>query len=77
MVPRARLVRPSPDELENGFLRSRPKTPATAPANCACLKDENEQLKRECVRKEKALAEAAALLILQKKFRALWEDEDK
>jgi transposase-like protein len=37
------------------------------------LKDENEQLKRELVRKEKALAEAAALLILQKKFRALWE----
>lgn len=41
------------------------------------LKDENEQLKRELVRKEKALAEAAALLILQKKFRALWEDEVK
>ena len=41
------------------------------------LKDENEKLKRELVRKEKALAEAAALLILQKKFRALWEDEVK
>ena len=42
-----------------------------------CLKDENEQLKRDLVRKEKALSEAAALLILQKKFRALWEDEVK
>jgi transposase len=41
------------------------------------LKDENDQLKRELVRKERALAEAAALLILQKKFRALWEDEVK
>lgn len=41
------------------------------------LKDENVQLKRELVRKEKALSEAAALLILQKKFRALWEDEVK
>jgi hypothetical protein len=41
------------------------------------LKDENQQLKRELVRKEKALAEAAALLVLQKKFRALWEDEAK
>jgi transposase-like protein len=41
------------------------------------LKDENEQLKRELLRKEKALSEAAALLILQKKFRALWEDEVK
>ena len=41
------------------------------------LKDENEQLKRDLLRKEKALSEAAALLILQKKFRALWEDEVK
>lgn len=41
------------------------------------LKDENEQLKRDLARKEKALSEAAALLILQKKFRALWEDEVK
>ena len=41
------------------------------------LKDENDQLKRELVRKDKALAQAAALLILQKKFRTLWEDEAK
>ena len=39
------------------------------------LKEENEQLKRMLLRKDKALAEAAALLILQKKFRARWEDE--
>jgi transposase len=39
------------------------------------LKDEVVKLKRELVRKDQALAEAAALLILQKKFRALWEDE--
>jgi transposase-like protein len=39
------------------------------------LKDENQQLKRELLRKEKALAEAAALLVLQKKFQALWADE--
>lgn len=41
------------------------------------LKEENDQLKRELARKERALAEAAALLVLQKKFRALWEDEAK
>jgi len=41
------------------------------------LKDEVLTLKREVVRKDRALAEAAALLILQKKFRALWEDEVK
>ena len=33
-------------------------------------------LERDLQRKEKALAEAAALLILQKKVRAIWEDED-
>ena len=32
-----------------------------------------KRLERDLVRKEKALAEAAALLILQKKMRALWE----
>ena len=60
------------------------KTAFCAPAKAAAdtgqwrsLKDENEQLKRELLRKEKALSEAAALLMLQKKFRALWEDEVK
>jgi hypothetical protein len=33
------------------------------------------QLQRELNRKDKALAEAAALLVLQKKYRALFEDE--
>ncbi len=39
------------------------------------LKAENEQLERELKRKEKALAEAAALLVLQKKYRALLGEE--
>ena len=39
------------------------------------LKVENQRLERELKRKEKALAEAAALLILQKKVRALLEGE--
>ncbi len=34
------------------------------------------ELERELGRKEKALAEAAALLVLQKKARALWGDGD-
>ena len=34
-----------------------------------------QQLERELRRKEKALAEAAALLVLQEKFRALMEEE--
>lgn len=39
------------------------------------LKEENQRLQRELTRKEKALAEAAALLVLQKKYQALWEGE--
>jgi transposase-like protein len=39
------------------------------------LKHANVQLQRELNRKEKALAEAAALLVLQKKYRALFGDE--
>jgi transposase-like protein len=34
------------------------------------------KLERELARKEKALAEAAALLVLKKKVEDLWEDED-
>ena len=36
------------------------------------LREENKQLKKELKRKEKALAEAAALLVLQKKANELW-----
>jgi hypothetical protein len=39
------------------------------------LKLANAQLQRELNRKERAWAEAAALLVLQKKFHALFEDE--
>lgn len=37
---------------------------------------EIKDLKRELARKDKALAEAAALLILKKKAQAIWGDED-
>jgi len=40
------------------------------------LQTRNDGLQRKLRRKEKALAEAAALLVLQKKFRAMWEDEE-
>ncbi len=41
------------------------------------LKLENKQLKKELNRKDKALAETAALLVLQKKVHAIWGcDED-
>lgn len=40
------------------------------------LQVKHEQLQREMRRKDRALAEAAALLVLQKKFQALWQDAD-
>jgi transposase-like protein len=53
--------------------------PAAAPADAALrqAKQKSDQLERELRRKDKALAEAAALLVLQKKFQALWEEEEK
>jgi transposase-like protein len=39
------------------------------------LRKENQRLSKELGRKNRALAEAAALLVLSKKARALWGDE--
>ena len=39
------------------------------------LQSRHDLLERQLLRKDKALAEAAALLVLQKKFQALWADE--
>ena len=42
------------------------------------IKKENKALKKELTRKEKALAEAAALMVLRKKANAIWgEPEDE
>jgi transposase-like protein len=40
------------------------------------LKQKNTALAQELRRKDRALAEAAALLVLQKKYQSLWADED-
>lgn len=40
------------------------------------LRSENNRLKKELHRKEKALAETAALLVLRKKLDALWEENE-
>ena len=45
-------------------------------AELKALQGKHEVLQRELRRKERALAEAAALLVLQKKFQALLGDED-
>jgi hypothetical protein len=50
---------------------------AKAQSEVKTLKNKNQTLKKELNRKEKALAEAAALLVLQKKVSAIWgNDED-
>jgi transposase-like protein len=41
------------------------------------LRAENKQLKKELRRKEKALAETAALLVLQKKVAEIWGSEEE
>jgi hypothetical protein len=43
---------------------------------CALLKSKVKNLERELRRKEKALAETAALLVLQKKVNELWPQEE-
>jgi len=50
-------------------------TPVVVQRGPSAEQRENKKLKSELRRKEKALAEAAALLVLQKKFRALMEEE--
>jgi len=61
------------DAWKKAFLVSQ-KSPTKRPSD-KVLRDENKQLKRELNRKEKALAEAAALLVLQKKFNAFLEEK--
>ena len=63
---------------KDAFMRKTPdETTQTLKAQNRALKDENKRLQRELHRKEKALAEAAALMILKKKVQGLYgEDED-
>lgn len=50
---------------------------AKAQSEDKALKQENKALKKELNRKDRALAETAALLVLQKKVNAIWgNDED-
>jgi transposase-like protein len=61
------------DAWKKAFLVSQ-KTSTKTPSD-KVLRDENKLLKKELNRKEKALAETAALLVLQKKFNAFWEEK--
>ena len=66
------------EEWRTAFcLDARPINAAADTREVRSLQQENDKLKKDLDRKEKALAEAAALLLLQKKFNALWEGEAK
>jgi transposase-like protein len=63
-------------ECLKGFLNSEAINTATH-RQAKADKTEIKSLKRELRRKEKALAETAALLVLRKKLNALWEDDEE
>ena len=66
------------EEWRTAFcLDTKPVNAAVEIREVRTLQRENDKLKKDLDRKDKALAEAAALLLLQKKFNALWEDEVK
>ena len=62
-------------QWKDDFTKSQSAT--CSPKESKQLKAEIKTLKREIHRKNKALAETAALLVLQKKVQAIWgNDED-
>jgi len=64
-------------QWKKGFISSKQVRSPADKAELKALKNENKALKKEVNRKDKALAETAALLVLQKKVHAIWgNDED-
>ena len=65
------------EDFTTGKSTSNSGTAFEKKADLQQLKRENKQLQKELNRKDKALAETAALLVLQKKVNAIWGcDED-
>lgn len=62
---------------DDAFCSGGEPLPSQAKTELRALKAKNEQLQRDLHRKDRALAETAALLVLQKKFQALLQDVDK
>lgn len=68
-----------PHQLDAWYLSFTQPEKRAATSNKAelkTLKEENKSLHKEIRRKDKALAETAALLVLQKKFQALLEEKE-
>jgi transposase-like protein len=67
------------DDWKANFIKSTKNQSSVNKEDKAQLKQlriDNKSLKKELYRKEKALAEAAALLVLRKKWDALWEESE-
>lgn len=64
------------DEWRQYFIRAGEVVTKNDKLKLKALKEENAQLHKEVRRKDKALAETAALLVLQKKFQALLEEKE-
>ncbi len=65
------------DAWKQTFEAMDPLGPATSKADLAAMRKKNRKLEKELHRKDKALAETAALLTLSKKASAIWgTDED-
>jgi transposase-like protein len=57
------------------FIQASDSVSPSVKSKTKALREENKQLKKELNRKEKALAETAALRVLQKKCQAFWEEK--
>ena len=64
------------EQWREAFEQGKSDAFGTEKSEIRALKESKKALERELKRKEKALAEAAALLVLQKKYQALWEEKD-
>lgn len=64
-------------ELAVSAQHETPKTQAEQLKSTQSYQKKIKELQREVDRKNKALAEAAALLVLQKKLRALWDEGEE
>ena len=63
-------------EFEQNLVTHKPLATSSSKHELEEERTKNKQLAKELRRKEKALAETAALLVLQKKFQALFQDEE-
>ena len=65
------------EQWKADFLTGNASGRKTKSSENARLRKENKALKKELNRKEKALAETAALLVLKKKVATFWDEEDE